>query len=373
MRIHGGFGWISGALLLAGWSVTARAVVIVPPNCNEAGLDSALASVDAAGGGTITFNCGTATITFSNYKPIAKAVVVDGGGRITFDGNNGSAFFQAYASASLTLKGLTLQHGKFASSHALESFGTLVLDHVVVRDNVSGGSAVASSGTLSVIASTFSGNANTAASPNGNGGAILNNGGTLGVVASTFAGNSASGNGGAVYSNSSMRIVNSTFTANSTTGAGSGGGAIYQQGDGGEIIHATIAGNTGMVFGGGIYSSGTTIISRSIIADNTNGNCDGASTSGGYNVWAGTTQCPFAQPGDGAGNPVLSALAANGGPTQTRLPGAGSAALNRIPVAQCPIRVDQRGGGRPSGAGCDSGAVEVGATLDVIFQSGFDF
>lgn len=377
MRIRNGFRRAVGVLLLAGIAASAQAAdgVVGPGNCNEAGFSSVLTTVDGSGGGTITFNCGTATITFTNYKQISHAVVIDGGGTITFDGGNASPFFQVYASANVTLRRLVLQRGQFAGSHALENFGQLRLDQVTVRNNVSAGSAVASSGTLTVVASTFSGNTNSAAAPNGDGGAILNNGGTLQVSASTFTGNSANGNGGAIFSNSSMRIVNSTFTGNSTTGTGSGGGAIYQTGTGSsEIIHATIANNSGATYGGGVYSAIAELtISRSIIADNANGNCDGVSTSGGYNVWSGTTQCPFAQPGDGAGNPVLGALANNGGPTQTRLPGAGSVAINRIPVAQCPIRVDQRGGGRPSGAGCDSGAVEVGATLDVIFQDGFDF
>lgn len=375
MRIGGGVGRVLVVLLLAGAATPAPAAngVVGPGNCNEAGLDAVLAAVDGSGGGTITFACGTATIAFTHYKQIAHAVVVDGGGTITFDGGDASAFFQVFASADVTLRRLTLQRGRFGASHPLENFGRLRLDRVLVRNNASGGPVVANSGTLAIVASTFGGNANTTAPPGGNGGAVLNDGGTLEVEASTFMENTAGGNGGAIFSNSSLRIVNSTFTANATTGPGTGGGAIYQQSGEGEIVHATIAANHGMVFGGGVYSGGTTTISRSIVAENVNGNCDGTLVSGGYNVWSGATQCPFAQPGDGAGNAALGALAANGGPTPTMLPGSGSAAIDRIPVAQCPIRADQRGGGRPSGAGCDSGAVEAGATLDVIFQDGFDF
>jgi hypothetical protein len=64
-----------------------------------------------------------------------------------------------------------------------------------------------------------------------------------------------------------------------------------------------------------------------------------------------------------AGNPRLGPLAANGGPTQTRLPLAGSPLLDRVPLgkADCgsPLFPDQRGAARPSGAACDIGATEL--------------
>jgi hypothetical protein len=87
--------------------------VVGPGNCNEGGFDSVLAAVDGSGGGTITFNCGTATIAFTGYKQIANAVTIDGGGRITLDGVNATPLFQIFASAHATLKGLTLERGVY--------------------------------------------------------------------------------------------------------------------------------------------------------------------------------------------------------------------------------------------------------------------
>ena len=89
-------------------------------------------------------------------------------------------------------------------------------------------------------------------------------------------------------------------------------------------------------------------------------------------LWFGATSCPFSGAGDAAGNPMLGALGNNGGPTQTMLPAGGSAAINIIPNSQRLIPFDQRGGSRPSGGGCDAGAVEVNAVLDLIFYDDFD-
>ena len=80
----------------AGWATAAHATnaVVGPANCNEGGFNDALATVDGSGGGTITFDCGNATITFTAYKSIAHATTVDGGNTITLDGGNTSALFQ---------------------------------------------------------------------------------------------------------------------------------------------------------------------------------------------------------------------------------------------------------------------------------------
>lgn len=361
------------ALLLPLPALAANGVV-GPGNCNETGFNSVLAAVDGSGGGTITFACGTATIAFTNRKQIAHAVVIDGGGTITFDGGGTAALFQIHASANVTLQRLTMQHAVFNGGHALENFGTLVLRQVTLRDNASTAAPVLNQNSLVVEWSTFADNLNSGTGSSGYGGAILNDGGTTTIRYSTFSGNTAASGGGAIHSNGPISVTNATFSGNRTTAAGSGGGAIQVDSvDAGSVVHATIVDNVGQTFGGGIYSAnGALRVSRSIIANNTNGNCDGMLDSGGYNLWFGTTSCAFAANGDGAGNPLLGALASNGGPTRTRLPGSGSAAINRIPSAQCIVPVDQRGGGRPAGAGCDSGAVEVGAVIDLIFADGFE-
>ncbi|MEO7755794.1 MAG: choice-of-anchor Q domain-containing protein [Dokdonella sp.] len=354
--------------------------VVGPGNCNESGFVSVLSTVDNSGGGTITFNCGTATIPFTFGKQIAHAVTIDGGGTITFDGANTSGFFQVFFGATVTMRRLTFQHGAYTGGvRAIENFGTLTLDHVRVINNVSTLGPVLSSGTLFVNASTFSGNSATSAAE-ARGGAIQNNFGDARVNASTFSGNSSAHFGGAVYSNSALQVVNSTFNTNAATGNGGGGGAIYQTGSGDSTVdYTTIVGNTATTFGAGLYNadggSSTLTISRSIVSGNATGNCDGVLATGGYNLSNGTS-CGgvFTGTGDLINQSLsMGALANNGGPTQTMLPVAGNPAINHIPTAQCLLPVDQRSAVRPFGAGCDSGAVEVGGSLtDLIFYDGFE-
>ena len=59
------------------------------------------------GGGTVTFNCGTALINLSSTPTIKANTTIDGGGLITLSGQNArqSSFF---VSASLTLRNIVL-------------------------------------------------------------------------------------------------------------------------------------------------------------------------------------------------------------------------------------------------------------------------
>jgi len=88
---------------------------------------------------------------------------------------------------------------------------------------------------------------------------------------------------------------------------------------------------------------------------------DAPATDGGYN-FSDDASCGFTNPTSNVkspNDPVLGALANNGGPTETLLPLAGSPLLDAIPPAVCGASVDQRGVTRPQGTGCDVGAVEV--------------
>lgn len=196
----------------------------------------------------------------------------------------------------------------------------------------------------------------------GNGGAIYHQRELLTLQNSTLAGNFAASVGGGIFvgPDSEANITNVTFTANEADGLG---GAIFSWDSPTNVTHATIANNHGF-FSGGISGGTNVTLTNTIIANNTheepyNGlNCQAAMTDGGGNV-----QYPEFRPNGTRddlcvanpliANPLLGALADNGGPTQTLLPAANSPALA---IGQNCASIDQRGNSRA--APCDSGAVE---------------
>ena len=95
------------------------------------------------------------------------------------------------------------------------------------------------------------------------------------------------------------------------------------------------------------------------VINNTGSTCYGTITDGGYNLSSDDT-CGFTAMGsaNNVNNLNLGTLANNGGPTQTIALMGGSAALNRVPAANCPA-TDQRGYARLGyDTSCDVGAVE---------------
>jgi hypothetical protein len=178
---------------------------------------------------------------------------------------------------------------------------------------ISGGIGNTSSGSMTLLDSTVTDN-------NADEGAGIANEGTMTVRDSTISGNSV---GSAVDNLSALTIIASTIADNS---------------------------------GGGIESSNTGAIAHlaaTIVADNTGSNCDADSStsfeSAGYNLTSDATgtACSFTAATDLVNkNPLLGPLAANGGPTQTLLPGATSPADDVIPnpatlrgVAVCPAPI----------------------------------
>jgi hypothetical protein len=188
--------------------------VVGPDNCDEAGLTEVLGSVDASGGGAITFDCGTATIVFSASKTIDHAVVIDGGRTITFDGGGASSLLTISDTAAVTLRGLTLTR----SPEAIYSTGSLTLSDDAVTENSGTSPPVNSRAGLHVLRSVFSGNASSV----GSGGAIQSSGGPLLIEDSMFDSNTANDSGAVFIASqtSDARIERSVFTANGAGNAG---------------------------------------------------------------------------------------------------------------------------------------------------------
>jgi hypothetical protein len=104
-----------------------------PGSCTEAALTTAL-----AGGGTVTFNCGTATIVLSSTKLIAANTTIDGGGSITLSGNNAVRLFVVDNAKVLTLKNIVLEKGYGSSGDggAIFNDGHLILDNTTIQYSV---------------------------------------------------------------------------------------------------------------------------------------------------------------------------------------------------------------------------------------------
>jgi hypothetical protein len=142
-----------------------------------------------------------------------------------------------------------------------------------------------------------------------------------------------------------------------------------------NLVNVTISGNTSTgtplpTFPNaavGIYGSTVNFTNR-IVANTTPKNCsksgNGAGTIGdnGYNL-DGANDCGFTTgtPKFDKVNtdPLLAALANNGGPTDTMALGAGSPALDAAGPSCPPPATDQRGITRPQGTACDMGAFEL--------------
>ena len=195
----------------------------------------------------------------------------------------------------------------------------------------------------------------------GQGGGVSNSG-TLIIANSTFSGNASSDVGGGVWNGGTATITNSAFSGNSS---GYGGGVSNDTFGVLTVTNSTFSGNSAYVNGGGIANAGTATLRNTIVANNTTGgNCFGTITNGGNNIDSGTT-CGW---GSASGSmsstdPLLGALANNGGPTQTFALLAGSPAIDGVTVGApngAPA-TDQRGVARPQGVRYDIGSYEYEA------------
>jgi hypothetical protein len=137
-----------------------------------------------------------------------------------------------------------------------------------------------------------------------------------------------------------------------------------------QLYNATVVNNAAASASDGVFVSlGLELHARnSIIANNSDGDCEGTILSGGYNLIENTTGCSFLGLAlyDVLGvDPKLGRLALNGGPTQNHLPASDSPVINAANPGGCTsptgatLATDQRGLPRTARRRCDIGAVEV--------------
>jgi hypothetical protein len=334
--------------------------------------------------GTITLTSGMLSLTQD------VSIVGLGASLLTISGNKMFRVFQIASAATVTLSGLTIANGNstgsvgggiyndgtltvtsstisgnFASPRGGGIYnspsGTLTLDHSLISGNstANAGGGVFNEGTLTVSASTLTGNG----SANADGGAIFNLG-TLIVSNSTLSGNGGSGAyGGAIRNDRVLTVEQSTFSGNSANL----GGAVYNVGTL-VINHSTLSGNKAAVDGGGIQNTGhAVLVARdTIFAGNTTRTGTGPDISGvltslGHNLIGNRRGGRGFVASDLLNvNPLLGPLQNNGGPTQTMALLPGSPAVDAGDNTSAPA-YDQRGPGYPRivGGQIDIGAYEV--------------
>lgn len=359
-------------------SSPSTASTLTVTNLNDAGAGSLRASVATAVANDSIVFTPTGIIVLTSPISIAVPITISGPGAnlLAISGNNVTRIFNV--SSTATISGLTLQNGLANNvalrGGAINNTGSLTLDGVALKANVAfdGGGAIynesvsGATGQLKIKNSQLSGNSVSDFSGIG-GGAILSTSligtaASVTIVNSTITGNSANAGalgmtgGGIYYANGALKLVSSTVSGNN---AGIAGGDIHQA----SVANTALSLRNSIVSGGVIAAAGATPDDTDIFQPLT-----APMASLGYNIVtnrsAGT---PYALNDAANGtNPLLGALAANGGPTQTLLPGPMSQAFSFVPLASCvddlgtALLRDQRNVLRQAGGAtaCDAGAAE---------------
>jgi predicted outer membrane repeat protein len=349
---------------------------------------SALGCSDGAGHQVVNI---TASFTLAGTQGAytgSQPFILNGNG-FTINGNAASRVLVTATGGLTTINNTTFTNGvdlggRGAAVRA-SSGGLAVNGSTFTANNATngGGAISVDNGPVTITNSTFVGNTTTG----DEGGAIRLHGNVgapapvMTISGSTFSTNTSGGDGGAVYSDGTVHLVNSTLVANRVLRGGVGGGVAAR---GVTLAYTDLLNNVAVTAGNGqalrirsgtpgtLQSFGSVIVAAAGGGNLCSYQSAPAATSTGYNYLSDSSCFP----GGGAppaatdlvttADPQLGALANNGGPTLTALPAATSPLIDRIPLAACQtpplatgITTDQRGFVRPSGPGCDIGAVEV--------------
>ncbi len=269
------------------------------------------------------------------------------------------------------------------SSRVFNGFdGTINMSHLMITGGVApdqGGGIYFDGEQMTLDHMAVVGNKALAGDFGGQGGGIfgdapvtISNSLIAGNVADGTGNNFSGGQGGGIFGNEPLVLTNVTVANNVATPAEpqasfphSQGGGIFVNELDTTFTHTTISGDqaSGDDAGGGVFINDDTTMRNTLIAGNTvDGvpqNCvlNDVVTEEGHNL-QGTADCGFAAAGDITADPLLGALADNGGESDTAALQPGSPAIDTAGADAC-VPTDQRDAARPQFAGCDIGAFEV--------------
>jgi len=220
-----------------------------------------------------------------------------------------------------------------------------------------GGGIYSESSTMTITDGVFDGNQAAV------GGGLYNLNALPILNAVLISNNQASNEGGGIYNDySHAEINNVTVFSNSAVN----GGGLYNWASNPVIVNATITNNLTSGSGGGLYNNAASCptIINSILWDNSNGQIQNFDASNIPHVTYSAVQGGHFGIGNISMNPLLGALADNGGMTMTQALLIGSPAIDRGSLTTCPY-TDQRNLPRPidgdsnGSAVCDMGAYEL--------------
>jgi trimeric autotransporter adhesin len=379
--------------------------------CQTAGgvcsLRAAIQQANATtGANLINFSLSSypATITLTSGLPqITSTISLVGSDldTVIIDGTNAYQILNNDGGGSLAVQNLTLTRGFSNLGGAILSRRPLTVTNVTFFANrvSDGGAAIYSEAPNTISESRFISN-----TANFNGGAIFlftTNSLTY-ITRTVFISNTAVFQGGAINANvdATLNVSDSTFSNNHTTG--SSGGAIvnfgttnitnttiYSNSTGNRgtirnigvvnITNSTIANNSAVNDGGGIVHTGSALnLKNTIVANNTasnNPDIVGTVSSGGNNLVRNTNGVTGLVASDITGvDPLLAALADNGGPVPTVALLSGSQAIDAGNNIGAPA-TDARGVSRPvdgnndGTATVDIGAYELNLPLSIALTS----
>ncbi|MBE9548720.1 MAG: hypothetical protein IMF09_04875, partial [Proteobacteria bacterium] len=299
-------------------------------------------SSGGAGGGIFTYHYSSLSLSDSTVS--GNSASFDGGGISTV----------SYLPVTLNNSTVSGNSASF-NGGGIYAYGPLNLTNSTVSNNSAqdGGGIYTLGSTVSLSNSTVSDNSATF-----NGGGIYTYYGSISLSNSTVSGNNATFDGGGIYAKyySTATLNNSTVSGNN---ANTGGGIHAKYNSTVTLNNSTVSGNNANS-GSGIRTSNnlTLNLSNSIIANNP-GSSDcilGDPLSSNINNHFGDISCD----GTADGDPLLSPLQNNGGPTLTHLPLTGSPVIDvGDNAAAAGLSTDQRGFARIVNTTVDIGAVEV--------------
>lgn len=304
-------------------------------NCLGSGICTLRAAIQAANSNpdasTIILPPGTYSLTQTASIAFTTPIRVlgSGAGQTVIDRSNTANQDLEVVGAAVTLSGVTIRNsGDGRIGLWLRSAATVTLSEAAISAN--------------------------------NGLGILNDGSTLILDRALISGNA---DGGV----RSIGLAPSVVMSNTTLSNNFNGPGLDVQAGEANLNNVTISENTDTMPGAGLrVAVGATVsVRNSIVARNSNSaggtgpDCNGSINSQGYNLIGNSAGCSGLAATDRLDVEAgLGALQDNGGRTATHALDISSPALNNGDPATCQPN-DQRGVGRPQGAGCDIGAFEM--------------